>query len=64
MIDPMFTISDVMKNSRYPPPKFALFSGHDSTVLMLLATLGQDVWNGKEWAPYASVLVSNSNLPI
>lgn len=38
------------------PPKLALFSGHDTTLMPILATLGEDVWSGKEWAPYASMI--------
>lgn len=38
------------------PPKLALFSGHDTTLMPILATLGDDVWSGTEWAPYASML--------
>lgn len=40
-----------------PPPKLALFSGHDTTLMPLLATLGDEVWSGTEWAPYASMLL-------
>ena len=39
-----------------PPPKLALFSGHDTTLMPILATLGEQVWSGKEWSPYASML--------
>jgi hypothetical protein len=39
------------------PPKLALFSGHDTTLMPILATLGQDVWSGLEWAPYASMIL-------
>lgn len=39
------------------PPKLALFSGHDTTLMPILATLGQDVWSGTEWAPYASMIL-------
>ena len=39
------------------PPRLALFSGHDTTLMPLLATLGPKVYDGKEWAPYASVLL-------
>ncbi|KAL7504009.1 hypothetical protein ACHAXN_001730 [Cyclotella atomus] len=39
------------------PPKLALFSGHDTTLMPILATLGQDVWAGTEWAPYASMIL-------
>ncbi|KAL3795880.1 hypothetical protein HJC23_002151 [Cyclotella cryptica] len=42
---------------REPAPKLALFSGHDTTLMPILATLGQDVWSGSEWAPYASMVL-------
>lgn len=42
--------------SGMPPPKLALFSGHDTTLMPILATLGEEVWNGEEWAPYASMI--------
>eukprot|EP01083_Nonionella_stella_P037134 101242_1 len=38
-------------------PKLALFSGHDGTLLPLLATLGQNVYNGEDWSPYASMIL-------
>ena len=38
-------------------PKLSLFSAHDTTVLPILATLGEEVWDGEEWAPYASMIV-------
>eukprot|EP00956_Cyclotella_meneghiniana_P011681 scaffold16436_cov47-Cyclotella_meneghiniana.AAC.1 len=52
----------VGENSNYTfaeetPPKLALFSGHDTTLMPILATLGQDVWSGTEWAPYASMIL-------
>jgi ubiquitin-like domain-containing CTD phosphatase 1 len=34
-----------------PPPKLGLFSGHDTTLMPILATLGDKVWPGTEWAP-------------
>jgi len=40
-----------------PPPKLAIFSAHDLTILPLLATLGEEVWDGEDWAPYASLIV-------
>eukprot|EP00984_Skeletonema_dohrnii_P014009 scaffold5861_cov98-Skeletonema_dohrnii-CCMP3373.AAC.7 len=43
-------------SSGMPPPKLALFSGHDTTLMPILATLGEQVWSGKEWSPYASML--------
>ena len=36
--------------------KFVLHSGHDTTVLPLLAALGGDAWDG-EWPPYASLVL-------
>jgi hypothetical protein len=38
-------------------PKLALFSGHDTTIMPLLASLGPNLWNDKDWAPYASMLL-------
>lgn len=43
--------------TRETPPKLALFSGHDTTLMPILATLGRDVWSGLEWPPYASMLL-------
>eukprot|EP00584_Thalassiosira_punctigera_P025375 CAMPEP_0172576440 /NCGR_PEP_ID=MMETSP1067-20121228/137726_1 /TAXON_ID=265564 ORGANISM="Thalassiosira punctigera, Strain Tpunct2005C2" /NCGR_SAMPLE_ID=MMETSP1067 /ASSEMBLY_ACC=CAM_ASM_000444 /LENGTH=655 /DNA_ID=CAMNT_0013369111 /DNA_START=103 /DNA_END=2070 /DNA_ORIENTATION=- len=43
-------------SSGTPPPKLALFSGHDTTLMPILATLGDEVWSGTDWAPYASML--------
>jgi hypothetical protein len=40
-----------------PPAKFALFSGHDDTIMPLLATLGPNVWDGSDWPPYASMVL-------
>ena len=40
-----------------PASKLNLFSGHDTTLLPLLATLGPNVWDGKDWTPYASMIV-------
>jgi Histidine phosphatase superfamily (branch 2) len=35
--------------------KLALFSGHDTTIIPLLASLG--VWNDTAWPPYASMVI-------
>ncbi|KAL7463246.1 hypothetical protein ACHAXS_003618 [Conticribra weissflogii] len=43
--------------STTPPPKMALFSGHDTTLMPILATLGPEVWHAYEWAPYASMIL-------
>lgn len=52
-----------------PGPKLALYSGHDTTIMPLLASLDPGLWNDTEWAPYASMvlievskLLSNSNI--
>jgi hypothetical protein len=38
-----------------PPAKLAIYSGYDSTIMQLLATLG--AWDGTEWPPYASMVL-------
>jgi hypothetical protein len=38
-------------------PKLALFSGHDTTIMPLLASIGPKLWNDTDWAPYASMLL-------
>lgn len=37
------------------PPTLAIYSGHDTTLMPLLASLGSDVYDG-EWPPYASMM--------
>jgi len=39
----------------HPPAKLAIYSGYDSTIMELLASLG--AWEGSEWPPYASMVV-------
>jgi len=36
--------------------KLALYSGHDTTLIPLLASLGERVWDGNQWIPYASMM--------
>jgi hypothetical protein len=38
-------------------PKMALFAGHDTTLMPLLASLGPELWKDTEWAAYASMMV-------
>jgi len=38
-------------------PKLALFAGHDTTLMPLLASLGPELWKDTEWAAYASMMV-------
>ena len=39
-----------------PRNRLALFSGHDTSILPLLISLGPNVWDG-EWPPYASMMI-------
>jgi len=53
---------EIMKNindavSEKAAPKLALFAGHDTTLMPLLASLGPELWKEKEWAPYASMML-------
>lgn len=38
-------------------PKLAVFSGHDTTIMPLLASLGENLWNETDWPPYASMFI-------
>ena len=40
-----------------PPAKLAVYSGHDTTIMAILSSLGPKVWSGKEWPPYASMIL-------
>jgi len=58
----MANILPIVDSANYPPsgtspPKLALFSGHDTTLMPILATMGDKVWSGTEWAPYASMII-------
>mmetsp|Transcript_34102 Transcript_34102/g.71806 ORF Transcript_34102/g.71806 Transcript_34102/m.71806 type:complete len:661 (+) Transcript_34102:248-2230(+) len=68
----MANILPIVDSANYPSsgtplPKLALFSGHDTTLMPLLATLGDKVWSGTDWPPYASMIqieiheITNSN---
>ena len=37
--------------------KFALYSGHDSTVLPLMASLGAKIWNATNFPAFASMML-------
>jgi hypothetical protein len=43
--------------------KFALFSGHDTTIMPLLASLGPRVWDRNDWPPYASMVLIEVSVP-
>ena len=36
---------------------FSLFSGHDSTIYPLMASLGEKVWNATDFPAYASMML-------
>ena len=38
-------------------PRLVIFSGHDSTLETLLASLGGNLWDGTQWAEYASMMI-------
>lgn len=46
---------DEMDRGR-PPAKLAVYSGHDSTIMMILESLGSKV-KDIEWPPYASMIL-------
>lgn len=48
---------DDMNDRASPSNRLAVFSGHDTTILPILGTLGSNVWDGVEWTPYASMLL-------
>jgi len=39
------------------PPRLALYSGHDTTISPLLASISPDLWSDTDWAPYASMVL-------
>ena len=44
--------------------RFILYSGHDSTIMSLLASLGRNMIEGLSWAAYASMFVIEVNTNI
>ena len=51
----MKNINNVIRDEE--APKLALFAGHDTTLMPLLATLGPELWKDTEWASYASMML-------
>ena len=43
------------QNRPRTPAKLAIYSGYDSTIMEVLASLG--AWSGQEWPPYASMIL-------
>jgi len=56
-IPPSILGGNMTRTGRHPPTKLAVYSGYDSTIMQLLASLGEDVWDGLVWPPYASMLL-------
>ena len=54
-IDPWLNQFDSPEST--PGPKLALYSGHDTTIMPLLASLGANLWNDTDWPPYASMVL-------
>lgn len=48
----MEKINPIINGDSQPTTRLALYSGHDSTIAPLLASLG--MWNATSWPPYAS----------
>jgi hypothetical protein len=55
-LENMISLEKDHSSSSFPhPPKFVLYSGHDITIMSLLAAILEDKWD-KKWTPYASIL--------
>lgn len=44
-------------SKRVDPARMAVYSGYDTTIMQLLSSLGEEVWDGLVWPPYASMLL-------
>jgi hypothetical protein len=51
------TTTDDDDNDNIAAPRLALFAGHDTTLMPLLASLGPNLWNDTDWASYASMIL-------
>jgi Histidine phosphatase superfamily (branch 2) len=49
--------SKTTTNEENKKVKLALFSGHDTTLMPLLASLSPDLWGDMDWPPYASMVL-------
>jgi len=56
-----FLWSDLLRRINEQKYKFLLYSGHDDTLIALLASL--EIWDGA-WPPYASMFVIEVNTKI
>lgn len=52
-IDPV--LNEESEDRPRPPAKLAIYSGYDSTIMEVLASLG--AWAGEVWPPYASMVL-------
>lgn len=46
-----------LSSDKIVPPRLAVYSGHDTTIMPLLASISPDLWKDAEWAPYASMVL-------
>jgi hypothetical protein len=49
--------SDDDNDDNIAAPRLALFAGHDTTLMPLLASLGSNLWNDTDWPSYASMIL-------
>ena len=49
--------ASTLENTTMIPPKLAIYSGHDTTIMPLLASISPDLWDDTNWAPYASMML-------
>ena len=52
-----YIIPVITKGEEEKAVKFALYSGHDSTILPMMASLGRNVWNATNFPAYASMMI-------
>jgi hypothetical protein len=48
---------NIVQSGDMIPPRLALFSGHDTTIMPVLASLSPDLLADTHWSPYASMLL-------
>jgi len=55
-IGPIVDSTLTLQEGSSPLPRLHIISGHDTTLMPILATLGEEVWDGTDWSPYASMI--------
>jgi hypothetical protein len=54
-IVPVLEENEDEEDRQRPPSKMAVYSGHDTTLIQLLSSLG--VWDPADWPPYAAIML-------